>query len=211
MKRHLWFHKTTHWHTKEDECRASPMMVAGYRSNQRADKSFNSQMKSTGRLCARGVYVFLLPTGVTRRVANRNKATHMPAPTRMLTAGDKVSKVLSAPAFWIGDLQQCSREQKSKSLNDIALTGTRTAPRSVALWQSSTSTAMVLNKVDPPEGELQWDGEIARDGHHSRAHPHGHGGFHCTVLVTAHGPALKTGIEIVRRVPSALASNVPGA
>ena len=30
-------------------------------------------------------------------------------------------------------------------------------------------------------------------------------GFHCTVLVTAHSPVLKTGIVIVRSVPSALA------
>ena len=35
-------------------------------------------------------------------------------------------------------------------------------------------------------------------------------GFHCTVLVTAHCPALKTGIVIVQSVPSPLASKVPG-
>ena len=41
---------------------------------------------------------------------------------------------------------------------------------------------------------------------HTRVGP----GFHCTVLVTAPCPALKTGIVIVQSVPSALASNVPG-
>ena len=35
-------------------------------------------------------------------------------------------------------------------------------------------------------------------------------GFHCTVLVTAHCPAPKTGGGILRIVPSALASTVPG-
>ena len=44
---------------------------------------------------------------------------------------------------------------------------------------------------------------------------HGHTrvgtGLHCTVLVTAHCRALKTGIGIVRIVPSALVSDVSGA
>ena len=35
--------------------------------------------------------------------------------------------------------------------------------------------------------------------------------FHCAVPVTAHCPALKTGLAIVPIVPSAVASNVPGA
>ena len=39
---------------------------------------------------------------------------------------------------------------------------------------------------------------------HSRAH------LRCTALAAAHCPALNTGIVIVRSVPSALASNVPG-
>ena len=71
------------------------------------------------------------------------------------------------------------------------------------------------------------------DGHHSRAHPRGHRassyhpstlcstpttlctrvgtGFHCTALVMAHCPAPNTGIVSVQSVPSALASDVPGA
>ena len=41
-------------------------------------------------------------------------------------------------------------------------------------------------------------------------HTHVGTGFHCTTLVMAHCPAPNTGIVIVRSVPSALASNLPG-
>ena len=50
----------------------------------------------------------------------------------------------------------------------------------------------------------------AGDGHHSRAQPRGHGVSLYHPSDGAQCPALNTGFGIVRSIPSALASNVPG-
>ena len=83
-------------------------------------------------------------------------------------------------------------------------------PRDSMGWGVDQVRTPAGRKHRPGTGGLPGQGleRTARlDDHHSRAHTRVGTGFHCTVLVTAHCPALRTGIGIVRVVPSALASN----